>query len=63
MLGAGPSEVTLDDHLLLMIDGSDVQSVLEVLPETMTGLYLRVQTNLSSCSIDGRPDAPVATWN
>src|SRR6266571_5953641 len=61
MFGPCPGEVPLDDHLLLMVNVRIIQGVLEILPQSVTGLYLRVQSSLPLGSVDGGPDAIVTS--
>lgn len=55
--------MTLNDHLLLMVDVRLVQCVLEVLPETVAGLDLGVQPRFPLRSVDRGPDAIVTPLN
>jgi len=55
MLGSGPSKVAFDNHLLLMINVRIIQSILEVFPEPVASLNLRVQPSLSAGLYGGLP--------
>ena len=63
MLGAGPSQVPLDYHLLLVVNVRIIQRVLEVFPKSVTGLNARVQPYLSTRAMNGRPNTIVASRN
>ena len=56
-------EVSLDNHLLLVVDVGIVKSVLEVLPESVAGLNLRVQSCPPAGTMNRCSDSVVACWN
>ncbi len=53
--------MALDHHFSLMVDSSMVQRVLEIFPEPVAWLNLRVQSRLSLGAINCRPDAVVTS--
>lgn len=61
MFRAGPSEMAFDDHFLFMVDVRIIQTILEVVSESVARLNLGVQPDHSLSLKNSYSDAVVAS--